>query len=286
MYVTDVTLGGDLQPSTIVTIRYVAARAMSHSRSILVAGLLILLAAAAPLAGQERTDLLTLRGRRQTLHLYGPPRGAPVILSSGDGGWIHLGPQVAQMLAARGFFVVGVDSKAYLESFTSAATALKPGDVAGDFRALIGYAGRATGQQPLLIGISEGAGLSVLAAADPSRPALAGVIAIGLGDRNELGWRWKDDVIYLTHGVPSEPMFSAVALAGKIAPTPLALIASTHDEYVPEGEIDRIMEAARAPKRLWMIDAADHRFSDKQEQLARCLADAVAWISERHTVVR
>jgi dienelactone hydrolase len=251
---------------------------MTHRPSIPIAGLLILLVAATTLAGQERTDLLTLRGRRQTLHLYGPARGAPVILPSGDGGWIHLGPQVAQMLAARGFFVVGVDSKAYLESFTSATAALTPGDVAADFRTLIGYARGATGQQPLLVGISEGAGLSVLAAADPSTPAVSGVVAMGLGDHNELGWRWKDDVIYLTHGVPSEPAFSAVALADRIAPTPLAMISSTHDEYVPAGEVDRIMAAARPPKRLWMIDAADHRFSDKQEQLARCLVDAIAWV--------
>jgi type IV secretory pathway VirJ component len=256
---------------------------MTDRRSTLIAGLLILLSAATSLAGPEHTDLLRLRGRRQTLHLYGPPRGAPVILSSGDGGWIHLGPQVAQMLAARGFFVVGIDSKAYLESFTSATAALTPGDVARDFRTLIDYASRATGQQPLLVGISEGAGLSVLAAADPSMATLPGVVAIGVGDRNELAWRWKDDVIYLTHGVPGEPTFSVRALADRVAPTPLALISSTHDEYVPEGEVDRIMAAARAPKRLWMIDAADHRFSDQQEQLARCLADAIAWVRENGT---
>jgi alpha-beta hydrolase superfamily lysophospholipase len=253
---------------------------MTHRRSALIAGSLIFLAAATLLAGQERNDLLALRGRRQTLHLYGQPRGAPVIVSSGDGGWIHLGPQVAEMLAARGFFVVGVDSKAYLEGFTSATTALLPGDVAGDFRTLMGYASRATGQRPLLVGISEGAGLSVLAAADPSTPAAAGVIAIGLGDRNELAWRWKDTVIYLTHGVPSEPTFSAVELTGRVAPTPLAVISSTHDEYVPKADIDRIMAAARAPKRLWMIDAADHRFSDQPEQLASCLADAIAWVHQ------
>ena len=45
--------------------------------------------------------------------------GAPVIVSSGDGGWIHLGPHVAEILAARGYFVVGFDVKAYLESFTA-----------------------------------------------------------------------------------------------------------------------------------------------------------------------
>jgi dienelactone hydrolase len=114
-------------------------------------------------------------------------------------------------------------------------------------------------------------------------PAIAGVIAMGLGDRNELAWRWKDAVIYLTHGVPREPTFRVRELVDRVAPTPLALISSTRDEYVPAGEIDSIVAAARAPKRLWMIDAADHRFSDKQEQLARCLGDAIAWVREQGT---
>ena len=251
---------------------------MTHRRSILIAGLLILLAAATLLAGPGRTDLLILRGRRQTLHLYGPPRGAPVILSSGDGGWIHLGPQVAQMLAARGFFVVGVDSKAYLESFTSATTALTPGDVAGDFRTLAGYASRATGQQPLLVGVSEGAGLSVLAAADPSMPALPGVIAIGVGDRNELAWRWKDDVIYVTHGVPNEPTFSTAAIINQVAPVPLSVVHASHDDFVPLPEISRILSHAGEPKQLRIVETSSHRFEDALPVFDRELLAALDWI--------
>ena len=34
-----------------------------------------------------------------------------MIISSGDGGWIHLGPHVAEVLAAKGYFVVGFDAK-------------------------------------------------------------------------------------------------------------------------------------------------------------------------------
>jgi type IV secretory pathway VirJ component len=42
-----------------------------------------------------------------------------VVISSGDGGWLHLGPHVAEVLAASGYFVVGFDVKAYLSGFTS-----------------------------------------------------------------------------------------------------------------------------------------------------------------------
>src|SRR5215212_689020 len=81
--------------------------------------------------GQVR-EILTIRGQTQALRLYGTRGGIPVIVSSGDGGWIHLGPHVAEVLAANGFFVVGFDVKAYLESFTGAGT-LRPEDVPGDY---------------------------------------------------------------------------------------------------------------------------------------------------------
>ena len=66
-----------------------------------------------------QTQTVSIRGRDQALHLYGTRGGRPVIVSSGDGGWIHLAPHVAHVLSENGFFVVGFDAKAYLESFTS-----------------------------------------------------------------------------------------------------------------------------------------------------------------------
>src|SRR5262245_23353173 len=73
----------------------------------------------------ETSDQIVLRGRPQRLHLYGTRGSADaVVVSSGDGGWIHLAPHVAEVLSARGFFVVGFDVRSYLESFTSAETTL------------------------------------------------------------------------------------------------------------------------------------------------------------------
>jgi len=141
------------------------------------------------------TETLKLRGRVQTLHLSGPPGGHPVVVSSGDGGWIHLAPQVATMLAARGFFVVGFDSKAYLESFTTGASTLTTTNVPADYRELVRFAGTRSRGKPL-----------------------------------------------------------------------------------SAGEAARIMAAARQPKRLWMVEAADHRFSDRQTEMAARLAEAIDWV--------
>jgi fermentation-respiration switch protein FrsA (DUF1100 family) len=237
---------------------------------------LVLVTEPAPTA---TTDTITLRGHSQLVRLFGTPGAAvPVIVSSGDGGWLHLAPHVAEALAARGFFVIGVDTRAYLHSFTSGTSTLRPEDVAADYRELARYAARGSPVRPVLVGISEGAGVSVLAAADDAtKPLIRGVVAIGLPETNELGWRWKDAWIYVTHGVPNEPTFSSAALVARVSPLPLAAIHSTRDEFVPVAQIRSMMDRALSPKQLWTIDAADHRFSDNLPALDRRLLDAIAW---------
>jgi hypothetical protein len=254
-----------------------------HNRAVM--ALLIvpmLLCGARPLAGvAQTTERVMIRGQSQTLRLSGPPDGEPVIVSSGDGGWMHLGPHVAQVLSASGYFVVGFDTKAYLESFTAGSQRLQTDQVAPDYRVLTAFATGRTGKKPTLIGVSEGAGLSVLAATDPhTKAVIAGVLGLGLPDVNELGWRWRDALIYLTHGVPNEPTFSVAAIIGHVAPLPIGAIHSTHDEFVPLTQVQRLMQGAGEPKKLWIVGASDHRFSDNLTEFDRRLLEAVAWVKQ------
>jgi fermentation-respiration switch protein FrsA (DUF1100 family) len=230
-------------------------------------------------ATAQAPDTVVIRGHAQTVHVYGRRGAPPLIVSSGDGGWVHLAPQVAETLAARGFFVVGFDVKAYLESFTSGASTLRPEDEPGDYKVLAEYASRGGSDRPILIGVSEGAGLSVLAATDPgTRNAIAGVIGLGMPNVNELGWRWRDSLIYLTHGVPKEPTFSTASLIERVSPLPVAAIHSTRDEFVPLPEAQRVLDAAREPKRLWIVKASNHRFSDNQAEFEARLIEAITWV--------
>ena len=223
---------------------------------------------------------ISVRGQRQSLHIYGTRGAPPVIVSSGDGGWIHLGPHMAELLAARGFFVVGFDVKAYLESFTSSKTTLLPKDEPGDYKVIADFAARGTTRKPLLIGVSEGAGLSVLAATDPrTQTSISGVLGVGLPDLNELGWRWRDSLIYVTHRVPNEPTFSTAAIVNRVAPVPLAVVHSTHDEFVALPQVQKILDGAGEPKKLWVVNASDHRFSDNLPEFDRRLVEAVTWVS-------
>jgi dienelactone hydrolase len=233
-------------------------------------------------AQAQTRETVIIRGQTLSLHVYGAPGGIPVIVSSGDGGWIHLGPHVAEVLATQGFFVVGFDVKEYLERFTSGKTTLRVEDEPGDYKVIADFAARGSSQKPILIGVSEGAGLSVLAASDPRmKTAIAGVIGLGLPDLNELGWRWKDAMIYVTHRTPNEPTFSVSAIIDRLTPVPLGAIHSTQDEFVPVAQVQQVFERAKEPKKLWIIRAADHRFSDNLAEFDRCLLEAITWIT-RH----
>ena len=105
------------------------------------------------------------------------------------------------------------------------------------------------------------------------------MIGLGLSELNELGWRWKDAMIYLTHRAPDEPTFSVSTIVDRMAPVPLGAIHSMHDEFVPVAEVQRVLERAREPKKLWIIKAADHRFSDNLAEFDRCLLEAITWIT-------
>jgi fermentation-respiration switch protein FrsA (DUF1100 family) len=228
------------------------------------------------------TETLSIRGQEQSLHLYGARGGPVAVVASGDGGWTHLGPDVAEFLAGQGFFVVGFDSKAYLSSFTRGATTLATSDVPGDFGALLAYAAREDAEPPLLFGVSEGAALAVLAVTnDAVKSRARGVVALGLPDQAELGWRFRDSVIYLTKGLPKEPLFSTADVVARVAPLPLVAIHSTHDEFVPLDQVRRVMDRALEPKQLWLLEAADHRFSGKERELRQKLLEAVRWIKDR-----
>jgi type IV secretory pathway VirJ component len=213
--------------------------------------------------------------------VYGSPGGDPVVVSSGDGGWIHLGPTVAEFLSSRGFFVIGFDVRAYLTSFTTGSSTLRAEDVPADFKTLAERARGSSGRKPILVGVSEGGGLSVLAASNNDvKSAVAGVIGLGVPSRTELGWRLKDSLIYLTHKTPNEPTVITADIVGNVSPLPFAAIHSTNDEFVPVADIQNIFMHARDPRHLWIVAASNHRFSSNLQEFQSRLLEAIAWVRQ------
>ncbi len=232
-------------------------------------------------ASTQSSGDASFRGKNQELHLYGTIGARPVILSSGDLGWAGLVVHVAEFLAAHHYYVIGLNSRAYLAGFTSRNSSLDPRDVPGDYQVLVRLARQRSSLKPVLAGVSEGAGLSVLAATDPAvKSAVQGVLALGLPDQNELGWKWQDFTIWITKRAPNEPSFMVEDIIRNVSPTPLAEIHSTHDEFLPLEKARAMFALAGEPKKMWVIAAANHRFSNNRSELDRQILEAMQWLEE------
>jgi len=226
-------------------------------------------------------NTITVRGKAQTIWFY-PATGAKLnrkaLFIAGDGGWRGWAITVAQQMASWGYDVYGLDTRNYLASFTGAAP-LKEGDVMNDFKQIAEWMTNGSGERVTLVGWSEGAGLGVLAvAAEASKKTFTGLITFGLGDENILGWSWRDTLTYLTKTMPNEPTFKAENYMARIAPLPLLMIQSNHDEYTPFDEAKRLFAAAREPKKFELIEAQNHKFSGNMEEFDRALREGLEWI--------
>jgi len=232
---------------------------------------------------QPGGNKFTVRGEPQDIYHY--PGGAEagkqscLLFASGDGGWRGFAVTMAETMASWGYDVYGLDTKHYLASFTGRTT-LKEPQVMEDVLNLAKVVTREE-RRVILIGWSEGAGLFLLAAAQQYKDPFAGLVAVGLGDFNVLGWRFRDNFTYLTKKEPHEPSFSAAAYVSRVCPLPLAVVQSTHDEYVPKDESDHLFSLAKEPKRLFLVEAENHRFDGNQEEFFRLLKEALIWIRQR-----
>lgn len=246
----------------------------------------VLLGTAVPVhaSGTRKLDW-PLRGRDLSLTIYQPPSGpkGTILMGSGDVGWVGLGPSMADELVAQGYLVVGINVRQYLAAFTDRQKHLSVQDVPQDYRDLSQVLKRAgLFVRPVLVsGVSEGAALAVLAAADSNNHAwIDGVIAMGLPPTAELAWRWIDAAAWITKHDPEEPSFTATDFLAAVSPVPLVMIQSAKDEYVSEQEYRRYEAVARPPRKLVLIDASNHRFTDRRPELTSAYFEALAWVRE------
>ena len=231
----------------------------------------------------EKVDV-SVRGHTLTLNLYRPVNVAPrgtIFMGSGDAGWVGLGVAMAEELSGRGYLVAGINVRQYLASFTSGRAHVEASDVPGDFRMFRDTLMQrgALARPVVLSGMSEGAALVVLAAADGrNHEWIDGVITMGLPASAELAWRWTDLSSLILKRDASEPSFAPKDVIAGVAPLPLYMIQSAKDEYVPKTDYERLSAAAREPKQLVVIDASNHRFTDKRPELQAAYTAGLAWI--------
>ncbi|MGE0882776.1 MAG: alpha/beta hydrolase [Blastocatellales bacterium] len=248
---------------------------------VLAAVVLAFLFARLTAAQSPGRNLVSLRGQQAEIYYYpatGQRLNRKVLFAPGDGGWRGWAITIAQQMASWGYDVYGIDTKTYLESFTGKTT-LSENDVMADFRNLALWMTRNSGERVTLVGWSEGAGLSVLAASSPeNKRVFNGLITFGLGDENILGWNWKDSLTYITKTKPNQPVFHVSGYMSKIASLPYLMIQSSNDEFVPFDEARNLATLAREPKRVVVIPANNHRFDGNQNEFFRTLREGLQWM--------
>ena len=255
---------------------------MTKRRSVAILLMALLLSTPRMASAAERLDF-AVRGKTLTAWVYrpaGPPKGT-IIMGSGDVGWVGLAVDMANFLSAQGFVVVGVNVRQYLSSFTVGKTNLAVTDPPADYLTLAeALKSRNLLHEPVVVsGVSEGAALAVLAASSPrNHEWLRGVVTMGVPATAELAWRWTDFPAWIMKSDAHEPSFAARDFVAAVSPLPLVMIQSKKDEYVPEADYIAFEQAARAPKKLVLIDASNHRFTDRRRELEREYLAALAWI--------
>ena len=101
---------------------------------------------------------------------------------------------------------------------------------------------------------------------------------MGLPATAELAWRWYDMTASILRRDADEPSFAPRDYVGAVSPLPLAMIQSSTDEYTTDADRAQLLAAAKSPKKMIMIDAANHRFTDKLPELRTQLLDAITWV--------
>jgi type IV secretory pathway VirJ component len=237
-----------------------------------------------PGPAKQKIDF-SLRGKTLQLAVYvppGPSKGT-VIMGSGDVGWVGLSVSMSEFLSQRGYTVIGFNSRQYLSAFTDGRKHLETAHTPADFDELRGFldAQHLLHSPVVLSGVSEGAALMVLAASHQRNHSwIHGVVTMGTPMVAELAWRWTDFTSWITKKDSNEPSFSPADFIAEIAPLPLVMIQSRKDEYVPEADYRRLEKTAQHPKKLVLIDASNHRFTDRQPELRAEMLTALDWIRE------
>jgi pimeloyl-ACP methyl ester carboxylesterase len=232
-----------------------------------------------------RVERVALETESVELHLArpAPPRsGLPLLLyATGDGGWRPADRQVFQALADWGYPVAGFASPSYLKHFRGVPGLVTPAHVAEDYRQLVGAAleGLSVSSEThlVLMGFSRGADLAIVAATRPElHPRLAGVVAVALTDVEENVHRRPGD-----GSSDQAALFEPFEELSAIGATPVAVIQSTRDPYVPAAAARRLFGPDSEDRRFISVEARGHTFGGAREELLQRVRESLEWIVER-----
>ena len=208
-----------------------------------------------------------------------------LVYATGDGGWHRKDVTAYDHLVTFGYPTVGFDAHDYVKHLGADTTT--PGRLAADYERIIAAA-KETLQLPVdypvvLVGVSRGAGLSVVAAGQRGlRPSIAGVLAVALTKEEEYVKRFPR-LRGGRRGPPATPeMVEVYDYLPRLANTPIAVVQSTRDHYLPAAAA-RTLFGPDTPYRWFQpIEAHDHSFGGARDQLYDAMKRSLTWLVHAH----
>lgn len=258
---------------------------MTHGLNAPVAllGAVCLAALASPTLAFADTRRVVLTEQTATVHVE-TPRGmspvAAVVVASGTDGWRGLTSDIGDRLSADGYVVIGLDSRSYLIEATRRSGALSPAVVAEDYLVALRRVDEwfPALRRVFLLGVSQGAGIALVAAADVRVGAqLVGVVGLetpGTVSLRSPFWNWTS---WVTHKDAEAVSVAAADYVSAVAPVPVAFICGTYDTAGPIEAAQTIFDRGGEPRRLAVIGTDRPLFNDAREPLFAELHKFFAW---------
>src|SRR5215218_5653002 len=185
----------------------------------------------------------------------GQPRSPAVLVCNGNAGNRSLRAPLAAALARAGLAVLLFDYRGYA---ANPGRPTEPG-LAADARAAVAYlAARPEVDPARLVYFGESLGAAVALRLAVERPPAALVLRSPFASLAEVGRRYYP---WLPVSLLLRDRYDSAALAGRLA-APLLVVAGGRDRIVPAGHSRRLFAAASQPKRLAVLDGADHNDPD------------------------
>ena len=212
-----------------------------------------------------------------------PGGGGPLLVyATGDAGWWGKDKELFHVLVRWGYPTAAFSSREYLRHLGPNVEVQTRNQLAADYAEIVRVAEDQlhlpTSEGIVLVGKSRGAGLEVAVATTPRfRSTLRGVLAVGLTREEEYVRRRRPGA---DRGQPPIMLLNYDVLP-QIGRTPVAVIQSSGDEYLPAAEA-RAMFGPNTPTRRFVeIASPDHNFSAALPELYEEMARGLGWILER-----
>ncbi len=230
---------------------------------------------------------VVLNGHAIDLHFANPQATSSMpllVYATGDGGWHRKDLDAYHHLVMLGYPIVGFDAHEYV-THLGPRTETTPARLASDYAHIIRTAKAVLHLAPdrpvVLVGVSRGAGLSVVAAGQRLlRPSIAGVLAIALTREEEyVVWLRR---LRLGGPRPRTPeMVETYQYLPLLGTMPVAVIQSTHDNYLPAAEARTLFGPDTEHRRFEPIESRNHSFSDARGTLYAEMESSLEWIDRR-----